>query len=172
MTARSNIIKVARLVAGLGRRAERYATRAELRGTPARNLNYGHIDTVNLLRRIQVEKGSPIIIYDIGANIGTWSLLALSIFPDATIEAFEPLSDHVNAFKENTQNYKNIRCHSYALGSEAGTMKLNITSYSDSASLLELTNEMERDFGVSAGMNVDVEVVALDRFVEMNQIRI
>src|ERR1035441_7294981 len=72
---------------------------ARLRNTPARNLSLGHIDSLELLEIIQPAGIS--VIYDIGANVGTWTLLAKSIITGARVEAFEPLESHHIGFRQN-----------------------------------------------------------------------
>ncbi|MCU1304361.1 MAG: methyltransferase, FkbM family, partial [Candidatus Sulfotelmatobacter sp.] len=63
-----------------------------LRGTPGGGLALGHIDTLELVELAR-EAGIS-VIYDIGANVGTWSLMATSLIPSACIHAFEPLPKH------------------------------------------------------------------------------
>jgi FkbM family methyltransferase len=64
------------------------------------------------------------IIYDVGANIGTYSLMILKAFPDAQIFAFEP---HPNSFSQliKKQSFSpKIRCFNLALGSQFGNVTL------------------------------------------------
>ena len=57
--------------------------------TSARILNRYHIDSLELLDLLA--KNPPKVVYDIGANRGTWTLLAKTLFPECEIHAFEPL---------------------------------------------------------------------------------
>ena len=66
---------------------------AALKGTQAAGLALGHIDTLELVE-LAGQAGIS-VIYDIGANVGTWSLLAKSLIPGARIHAFEPLPKHL-----------------------------------------------------------------------------
>ena len=50
-----------------------------LRGTVAAPLNDGHIDTLELLDLLR--PFAPRVIFDVGANIGTWTLLAKALHP-------------------------------------------------------------------------------------------
>ena len=59
------------------RLAELFAARrrrAQLRGTVAECLSDGHIDSLELLQ--MVRPLNPTVIYDVGANVGTFSRLA------------------------------------------------------------------------------------------------
>lgn len=65
---------------------------AALRNTPAAGLALGHIDTLEL---VQLARDAGVsVAYDIGANVGTWSLLAKALMPGAVVHAFEPLPEH------------------------------------------------------------------------------
>jgi len=57
----------------------------KLRGTPAARLSLGHIDSLELLELLA--PSPPAVVYDIGANVGTWTVLAKSLFPAARVEA-------------------------------------------------------------------------------------
>src|ERR1700744_3228880 len=74
----------------------------KLKGTPASSLSLGHIDSLELLELISNDNSTIKVVYDVGANIGTWTLLAKSFFKDAAIHAFEPLNDHIEKFKKLT----------------------------------------------------------------------
>ena len=70
---------------------------AKLRGTVAAGLTTGHIDSLELLELLR--PNPPQVIYDVGANVGTWTLLAKALYPAAQIHAFEPLSMHTEKFR-------------------------------------------------------------------------
>lgn len=59
--------------------------------------------------------GDVDLFIDIGANIGTVSVMARILFPFARIHAFEPCENNYRKLVENTK-YWGIRCHSAALG--------------------------------------------------------
>ena len=82
----------------LARLAARRRRLGRLKGTVAEQLKVGHIDSLELLELLR--RKAPTVIYDIGANVGTWTLLAKAIFPAAEIHAFEPLPRHVAAFQK------------------------------------------------------------------------
>jgi len=118
----------------------RYKRKRKLKGTPGRRLKLGHIDSLELLELVSRYTNKSVrSIFDIGANVGTWTLLAKSIFPDAAIHAFEPLERHISKFKLNCQELDHISIHELCLGNERGTKTIHVSSYSDSSSLLEAT---------------------------------
>ena len=132
-----------------------------LRGTPAAALQLGHIDSLELLELLQ--SAPPGVIYDIGANVGTWTCLAKSLFPSARVEAFEPLTQHAAAFRQWTAAWPNdIRLHNCALGPEERTATMNVMDFSDASSLLPVSAEGAREFKISQSAATTVSVVPLD----------
>src|ERR1051325_2503124 len=84
----------------------------KLKGTCAQHLSHGHIDSLELLellRPVEIK-----IIYDIGANVGTWTLLAKAIFSKAQVHAFEPLEKHSILFQEKTKSISGVFFHQIA----------------------------------------------------------
>ena len=67
---------------------------------------------------------NPKIIFDIGGNIGITSIYLASIFPDAKIYTFEPLSDNFEILKKNILKYDNIEAFNIGLGSNNGSFKV------------------------------------------------
>lgn len=135
---------------------------SELRNTPASCLTLGHIDSLELLkiaRQLEID-----IIYDIGANVGTWSLLAKSLIPDAKIFAFEPLPKHQVAFRDTFQANNDIQLHPIALGSSNSSKTLHITDFSDASSILPPNEESWLKFGVREVAQLPVEVFRLDDY--------
>lgn len=163
--------RLLRLVAGVGRRAHRRARRLELRGTPAAALQSGHIDSLELLKLAR-DSGPPVrVVYDLGANVGTWTLLAKAVIPGVVVEAFEPLSAHAQQFLAVTGGVPSVRLHQVALGANAGEARLKVTSYSDAASLLDVAAASKEDFGVIPGPEVGVLLAPLDQWVAAHDLR-
>jgi len=133
-----------------------------LRGTLAGGLSPGHIDSLELLdiaKRVGIE-----VIYDIGANVGTWTLLATSLIPEAALEAFEPLPAHVEHFDKICGRLPGIRLHPVALGSENGTARLRVTNFSDSSSILPVAWAGHEQFGLKESGSVPVAIRRLDDY--------
>ena len=107
----------------------------KLKNTPGKYLKAGHIDSLELLEAIigndpaLLEKA---VIYDIGSNTGSWTLLAKSLLPGAEVHAFEPLETHIAAFNKHCNGLEKVILHPYCLGNENNKKVLNISSYSDS----------------------------------------
>jgi FkbM family methyltransferase len=135
-----------------------------LRGTPAAALSLGHIDSLELLELLQ--SAPPAVIYDIGANIGTWTCLAKSLFPAAQVEAFEPLAQHFEKFREWTIAWPaDVRRHACALGPAERTATMHVMDFSDASSLLALNAEGASEFKIRPTAEQSVPVFPLDVLV-------
>ena len=137
---------------------------AKLKGTPACNLQLGHIDSLELLemcRALGIET-----IYDIGANVGTWSLLAKSIIPKARIQAFEPLQRCRAAFIRNTALVDGIEFHDVALGPDDRMGTMHIGADTDTSSLLPPCGQAEH----ASAETRQMPVRSLDAFVVANKL--
>jgi len=148
--------------------SQRIRRLAKLKRTPAARLQCGHIGTLELLEFAR--RDDPRVIYDIGANVGTWTLLARSCFPRATIHAFEPLTAHQVAFERAVQSLPAIQLHKIALGRRAETLPMQVASISDSSSLLPFSESLTKVFGITRQREEKVPVVPLDHYVEAEKL--
>ena len=147
---------------GLAVRRNRRINR--LRHTPASKLGLGHIDSLELLELLA--STPPSVIYDVGANVGTWSCLAKSLFPAARIDAFEPLSMHSAEFRKMAAAWPDdMHLHTCALGATEGTATMHIMDYADASSLLPVTVEGQSEFKIKPVAMQQVPLVPLDTLV-------
>jgi FkbM family methyltransferase len=72
----------------------------------------------SVLPRILAKEGQ--VLFDVGANVGNYSKVLYSIFPDAQILAFEPMPSTFKALRESLANTK-VNCQSLALSEAEGT---------------------------------------------------
>jgi FkbM family methyltransferase len=135
---------------------------AGLSGTQAAGLSLGHIDTLEL---VEIARSAGIsVIYDIGANVGTWSLLARSLMPGARIHAFEPLPKHQTEFLHNFRSREDVTLHSIALGSVNAPETLHVTDFSDASSLLPPNEASRSQFRVREVAQMPLQVFRLDDY--------
>src|SRR5260221_216120 len=76
------------------------------------SLRKGHIDSLELLELLRIKPTH--VIYDIRANVGTWTLLAKAVFPAAEVHAFEPLDQLAGEFAARTANVDSVYRHALA----------------------------------------------------------
>jgi FkbM family methyltransferase len=141
---------------------------AALKGTQAAGLALGHIDTLELVEL--ASQAGIRVIYDIGANVGTWSLLAKSLIPTGCIHAFEPLAKHQTEFLHNLRRREDVTMHPIALGSDNAVETLHVTDFSDASSLLRPTEASRSQFGVQEVEQRSVQVFRLDDYRRDKQI--
>jgi FkbM family methyltransferase len=151
------------LIARLGVAVQRRRRTRRLRGTPAARLSPGHLDSLELLELLRPTP--PVVIHDIGANVGTWTCLAKSIFPAATVEAFEPLEGHLAELRRNTARWPDVRLHALALGPRDGTTTIEVMDFSDASSVLPLTANGRATFQIRPAAQREVRLATLDGLV-------
>ena len=142
--------------------------RGELRGTVGECLSSGHIDSLELLKLAR--KAGIHVIYDIGANVGTWTLLAKSLIPAAHIHAFEPLPRHQTDFLCKCFTITDVTLHPIAVGSDNSTKAFHVTDFSDASSLLRPTEESWKQFGVREVNELPMQVFRLDDYKKMRHL--
>lgn len=133
-----------------------------LRGTPATTLCIGHLDSLELLELLREKP--PRVIYDVGANVGTWTVLAKSIFPEAEIYSFEPLDQLEEEFRHRTSGLPSVHRKPVALGSRTALMPMKLTDFIDASSLLEMTAAQRHHYNVHRVGETMVRVERLDDY--------
>ncbi|MBO9573120.1 MAG: FkbM family methyltransferase [Chitinophagaceae bacterium] len=161
-----------RVFAGVERRLYKRIRKGELRNTFGAKLEDGYLDSFELLKLIKTEvQTEQVVIYDVGGHIGTWAVLAKSIFPSSEVHVFEPLPIHWDILDKNIGKLPSVFVHRCALGSKNEVIQMHVTSSSDSSSLLPLTENMHHEYGQVQTALTDVEVVRLDDYVKTKSIR-
>jgi FkbM family methyltransferase len=139
-----------------------------LRGTVAGDLQQGHLNCLELFEL--VKRQSPSAIYDVGANVGTSTLLIKALFPDAAVHAFEPLSKHCRAFRTNVGNLAGVTLHEVALGSVNSRLEMQIANLSDASSLLSVQEATATENELPSGECEQVRISPLDEYVGQNSL--
>lgn len=154
----------------VGEWAETRRRLCRLRGTVAGRLHDGHIDSLELLELLR--PAGLKVIFDIGANIGTWTLLAKAIYPHAEIHAFEPLPQHFAGFQKSAAGITGVRLHEVALGAEGACVTMHVNSFSDTSSVLDLTALGRDEWDQSTIDEVPLTLRGLDEFVAEHHIKL
>lgn len=104
-------------------------------------------------------------IFDVGANVGTYSLLARDINKKCLIFAFEPVPNTFIDLKKNVSN-KDIKTFNFALGSDVKEEKMLVSKDSKlSTFLLEnihLANKEDNQY-------ISVKIITGDEFLKNNR---
>lgn len=76
-----------------------------------------------VLRRLA---GEPLrCIFDVGANVGKWSLLAHEVFPQAAIHSFEVMPSTSEELIRRTKHVPEITVNSFGLSDRSGPVSIN-----------------------------------------------
>jgi FkbM family methyltransferase len=113
-TARARRNRVLRTAAKLCRKYLKWFGNASYK--PARNGERWLLDTL---------RGESIrTVLDVGANVGTWSLMAADLFPAATIYALEVVPETAAALRARAGTHNRIRCFNLGLAAHTGMLSL------------------------------------------------
>ncbi len=91
-----------------------------------------------------VHTQSP-VLFDIGGNVGEWTLAAKQKWTAARVHVFEPSARHLEMLKSALGGLANVTINPMALGAEAG----QATLYKD-AEITGLASMTRRDLGHSS----------------------
>jgi FkbM family methyltransferase len=118
-----------------------------------------------------VEPGQ--VVYDVGANIGFFTLLLASLVgPDGNVFAFEPMPDNAVALRHNIalNSLDNVTVVEKAVSSGSGTAQLLLSPHSAFHSL-DLEGASKRDVPGPKSGEISVETITLDEFVAADPAR-
>jgi FkbM family methyltransferase len=114
------------------------------------------------------KESSRFILFDIGANIGNFTLAAAGRFPNCTIYSFEPSKASFDKLVENTRFHSNIVCVQTAFGED--TKQSNLYSDEAASGMASLFNRDLTAFGIEFKQIEVVKVQRLDDWVSNNKI--
>lgn len=133
---------------------------------------------------------SDALLFDVGANVGKWSDMALSLFPEATVYAFELNPHTASLLGQSFSNRPNVFVNSFGLGAKSQTVEFysyegkesvlstlhkpifNQLNYSKQTSLVKTGDEVCRELGIERidFLKIDAEgtdLKVLEGFTDM-----
>ncbi|OGZ71031.1 MAG: hypothetical protein A2904_01460 [Candidatus Staskawiczbacteria bacterium RIFCSPLOWO2_01_FULL_33_9] len=117
----------------------------------------------------QLDKNINPIIFDVGANIGDYSMAVNSIFKErAQLYCFEPSKETFVILEENLKNHKNIKLYNFGFGEDNKQTVL----YSDKkgSGLASLYDRKLEYHGITMDQRENVTIKRLDDFCRENNI--
>ncbi|NEQ71639.1 MAG: FkbM family methyltransferase [Okeania sp. SIO2C9] len=123
-------------------------------------------ESLTLATCITLLKQSPNkVFFDIGANIGIYSLVCAKAVPNIIVHAFEPVPNLANIFSNLIELNKidNIFLHQVALGDKCGIAQMYISARSDAS------NSLRKGFRPAKEV-VEVELDTLSNICQTNSI--
>lgn len=107
----------------------------------------------------------PALVVDVGANKGQFTLLALELFPQARIVAFEPLRAAGERFGRAVGVEPRVRLVPAALGLTAGEADMHVSGRDDCSSLLDIAGLQELVPGAAMVGTEKVRIGRLEDFL-------
>ncbi len=129
---------------------------------------YGSYETAETDLWIKLARNSR-IIFDVGANIGLWALLAASVNEESEVHAFEPTGEIVAALRGNIElnGFHNILVNAFGIGRSTGKGFLHYCTSEDGS------NEGMNFVTDSASQSSDfpVNLTSIDDYSEQKGIK-
>ena len=120
------------------------------------------------LRHLRSLGWQPSVFFDVGASNGMWSGLVSEDFPEARFELFEPLVDHISAYRPLMESTlaanPRLRLHKCAVGSEVGRAQMQVLPDGFSSTSLNLEYRLE------GARTLEVDMVTLDEAIARLQL--
>lgn len=105
-------------------------------------------------------------IVDVGANKGQFAVFARHTFPQAQIISFEPLENPARLFKSIFESDPRTRLVRAAVGTERGTLSINVAAKDDSSSPLGVSDIQAKTFGTRIVDTVEVPCGPLSDYLQ------
>ena len=83
-------------------------------------------------------------LFDVGANVGTWSRHALSVFPEAELHAFEIVPGTFEKLRANIPREARVHLNQIGMSDEAGSVSMNLYESDLISSMFTLESSDER----------------------------
>ena len=105
------------------------------------------------------------IIFDIGANTGSYALLCQQLNPHAQIFCFEPHPQTFSLLEKQVQNNKNIQALNLALSNKLGTLLLYDYQDQRNSRHATLCQGVIENIASQASINFEVKVSTVDEII-------
>lgn len=124
---------------------------------------YGSSGELNILRQLKKSGKKIEVIFDVGANIGGYTNVLLSIFPKAQIHCFEPAKETFRTLSKNIVE-PNVTLNNIGISDE----NANRTLYFDkeNSGLASLYNRQLDYLGLEFSKREQIELMTLDKYCQ------
>jgi len=135
-------------------------------GLPLRS-SMNHGERCVLLQLEHYLDSEKLVVYDVGANRGSYTSAFAKMGRVDKVVAFEPLPDVYNELAAGMAAYPHVLCLNLALGDSDGPSTFHQSDFHYSSSMLPMEQLHKTEFPQSAGSTaITVEVARLDRLVK------
>jgi FkbM family methyltransferase len=114
----------------------------------------------------------PLVIFDVGAHVGSITGVYRSLFPNATIYAFEPFPESFRKLQTSFASDRFIRPYQLGFADKSGTASFNVNEDKMTNSLLMTETAAVSFWGgvVQTIGEIEVDVTTVDEFCDKNDI--
>jgi FkbM family methyltransferase len=115
------------------------------------------------------------VIFDVGANVGEFALMAKEYFYEPEIYCFEPVRSTYDELLRSVSGFPNIKTFRLGLFNRDGTSEINITNFSPANSMIDIHRDYNEMFGHAVKgteMKETIETRKLDSVVAENMDKI
>jgi FkbM family methyltransferase len=131
----------------------------------------GEIAVIRHLREELFRGLSPVVIFDVGANLGVYTHVLLEVFgDDAVIYAFEPAAKTFELLAQNLRGHESVRLQRVGLGAEEATATLYSAGEGSKLGSVYDTSARLRRLGLAVADQETVSLTTVDRFCEREEI--
>jgi len=117
-----------------------------------------HVEVSMIMQKVSERAlPRPTVVFDIGANIGEYSLAVLNLIPDAQLYSFEPNPNTFVSLKNKLEVYPAVRLFEFGLGSHNYTGYISESTENDPSSSI---TEHESSAGAPVQVRHLMDVVA------------
>jgi FkbM family methyltransferase len=130
--------------------------------------NSGEINSLKYINKC-LSHVNELTIFDVGANVGTYSILINEVFGDnAKIYSFEPSKKTFESLERNINNKPSITLHNFGFGNE--DTKITLFGNSDEPGLASVYNRRLEHFHKNMNISEEIEIQKLDTFCSKHEI--
>jgi FkbM family methyltransferase len=108
------------------------------------------------------------ILFDIGANIGNFSLLVVELFPKSTVYSFEPSKATFDQLVQNIESQLQITAHPIAFGED--NKQASLYSNEVGSGMASLYNRNLNNPSIKFNQSEKIQVQKLDDWVAKNKV--
>ena len=110
-------------------------------------------------------------ILDVGANTGQFAKKIRNLFPTSTIISFEPILEVYSKLVENFKGDSNFQSFNFALGDSEGKTTFNLNEFSDSSSMLKLSEHKQHFDFARQETEISINIKRLDEVLNVENLQ-
>lgn len=140
-----------------------------LKGMGITNYQNYFTGELSMLKRLKKSGTKLENVFDVGANVGDYSLNIQGLFPSAKIFAFEPVAETYSILQKKCKKTK-IKTYNLGLGEKNGESKIFYDGGGGCLKTASIFGEVEKKLKKSVIHSEKIKMVTIDSFVNKNKI--